>query len=287
MSSPRGDKLFKEAQKLAEKKTLGKHKHLDEAADRFQEAGNSYKVDHCWERAGMSHMEAAKILTKQKSPYDAAREAIEAAKCYSKDDKCVDNAVSSYNYAVEQYKDHEKKAFYAGQCLVDAGNLLLQADRVDEGVPLVLEAVKYFDKGTGNDPQVARCLDQVADVLVEGRKYDEAIKLYEKVIDLRLKDSLTQGSSPYAFLKLMLTYLQNGDTIGGRQKLDWFIGKYPSFKTHQFNKFLTKLMQTLDDRSINDFDDLYNQFDSTNILDNWTKNRLLDMRHLADEENIN
>lgn len=287
MSSSRGDKLYKEAKKLAEKKTLGKHKHLDEAADRFTEAGNSYKVDHCWDQAGMSHMEAANLFVKLKTPFDGARSAIEAAKCYSKDERCVDKAISAYKFAVDQYKDHDKKAFYAGQCLVDAGNLLMQADRIDEGVPLVLQAVEFFDKGTGNDPQIARCLDQVADVLVEGRKYDEAIKLYEKVINLRLKDSLTQGSSPYAFLKLMLTYLQSGDTIGGRQKVDWFIGKYPVFKSHQFNTFLSKLMQCLDDRSINEFDDVYNEFDSTNILDNWTKNRLLDMRHLADESNIN
>ena len=234
----------------------------------------------------MCHMEAANLLVRQKSPYDAARAAIEAAKCYAKDDMCVDNAVNSYKFAVDQYKEHEKKAFYAGQCLVDAGNLLMKADRVDEGVPLVLQAVEFFDKGTGNDPQVATCLDQVADVLVEGRKYEEAIKLYEKVINIRLKDSLTQGSSPYTFLKLMLTYLQNGDTIGGRQKIDWFIGKYPVFKNHQFNKFLNTLMKSLEDRSIEEFDDAYNKFDSTNILDNWTKNRLLDMRHLADESNI-
>ncbi|KAK8898739.1 hypothetical protein M9Y10_001031 [Tritrichomonas musculus] len=284
--SQRGDKLFAEAKKLAEKKTFGKHKHLDEAADRYTEAGNSYKVDHCWERAGMCHMEAANILVKQKNPFDGAREAIEAGKCYSKDDKCVDQAVNSYKFAFDQYKEHDKKAFYAGQCLVDAGNLLMNSDRIDEGVPLVLEATKYFDKGTGNDPQVARCLEQVADVLVEGRKYDEAIKLYEKVITLRLKDSLTQGSSPYTFLKLMLTYLQNGDTIGGRKKVEVFLGQYPPFRNHQFNTFLGKLMTCLENRSINDFDDLYTQFDSTNILDNWTKNRLLDMRHLADEGNI-
>lgn len=284
--SERANKLAQQALKLAHKKNImGKHKHLDEAADLYTQAGNAYKIDHNWKEAGNCHMESAKILSDLNEKTEASSQAVEAAKCYSRLRECVDNAVTSYKFAADIYKEKQRKMFDAGQCLVEAANLLINSDLVQESMPLVQQAIQYFKQGTGNEPQIARCLERCADVLVEDREYKQAIEMYEQVITIRLKDQLTQSCASSVFFKLMLTYLQNGDTVGARQKIEEFMKRQPTFKNHQFYKFLNKIIEAFEERSIPQFDDCYEEFFRTNDPDPWIKNRFLDMRHFADDTN--
>ena len=200
--SSRGDQLSQEAETLLKKKPFfGKDKHNIHVADKFKQAGNAYKTDRVWKRAGECHDHSGQIYSQNKEEKSGIDEYIEAAKCYEKDPECYKQAVSSYKNAASLLSKNEARAFEAGNCLADAGQVLLKANKIDDGLNLLEDAAKTLKNAKESNANVAKIYEQIADMLSDKGQYMKAVDFYQNVIQIRLGNSLTQGSAGIVFFK--------------------------------------------------------------------------------------
>lgn len=279
----RSDQLKQEGEALLQKKSFfGKNKNQAQAADKFKQAGNSYKIDRNWVQAGECHMKAAKIFLQLKETPTAIDEAIEAGKCLEKDPNAVDQTVEAYKFAAAQLKENPRKQFDAGECLMSAGNVLLEANRVDEGMALLTQATDIFKDSSDSSASVAKNYERLGDLLTEKKQYQQAVSFYQQVVDIRLANAVTQGSAPAVFFKAILAYLQINDIIGARKMLDEFIRKNPVFRNDFHKQFLDKLLASLDSHDGNQFNEAVSTFQRQKSVDKWTKDRIDGLRKFVD-----
>ncbi|OHT12470.1 vesicular-fusion protein SEC17 [Tritrichomonas foetus] len=284
MSSKRGDQLFEDAKKISHQKTLlGKKKNPAKAADKYDQAGNAYKIDRIWKKAGECHMNAAKLYIETKDNAAAVSQFKEAAKCYAKDPDAIELATEAYKSAGNLYLDMGRKPYDAGRCFLDAANMHLEIDRNEDGINLLRLAIDAFGKDEISKSLLAKSYDLLGDTLAEEKQYREAVDCYEKHMKIKIETQLTQRSAYYSFFKMVLTYLQLDDTIGANKKLESFIKLHPAFRNEDEYPFLQKLIKILDQKDIDKFDDEIEEYWKRNPSDPFIQNRFLDMRHLADD----
>lgn len=280
----RSDQLKAEGEALLQKKSFfGKNKNILQAADKFKQAGNSYKIDRNWAQAGECHMKSAQLLLQHKETPAAIDEAIEAGRCFEKDPTLVDKTVEAYKFASTQLKENPRKQYDAGECLISAGNALLTTNRVDEGMELLEQAIAIFQDTSDSSASVAKNFERLGDLLTEKKQYNKAVEFYQKVVDIRLSNQVTQGSAPGVFFKAMLAYLQLNDIIGARKMLDEFIRKNPVFRNDFHNKFLQDLLNNLDAHDAKGFNDTVSTFQRQKSVDKWTKDRIEGLRQFVGE----
>ncbi|OHT04843.1 alpha-soluble NSF attachment protein [Tritrichomonas foetus] len=277
--STRGDQLAADAEKLALKKPLfGKTKAQQQASDKYVQAGNAYKIDHCWKRAGECHMKATEILIHIKENNTASEQAIEAAKCFAKDPEAVNETVDAYQQASKLLLENERKTFDAGQALVEAGNVLISADRADEGIAILEKAVGIFKKTSDSSANIAKNYEKLGDILTEKKQYLKAVEFYQNVVDIRLGNAITQGAATMVFFKAVLAYLQLNDIVGARKMLDEHLQKNPVYRNDFHYKFLVNVIQKMDDHDQEGFDEVTSTFGRQCTVDAWTRARLDGMR---------
>lgn len=284
----RSDQLKAEGEALLQKKSFfGKNKNIMQAADKFKQAGNSYKIDRNWAQAGECHMKSAQLLLQHKETPAAIDEAIEAGRCFEKDPTLADKTVEAYKFASTQLKENPRKQYDAGECLISAGNALLTTNRVDEGMELLEQAIAIFQDTSDSSASVAKNFERLGDLLTEKKQYNKAVEFYQKVVDIRLSNQVTQGSAPGVFFKAMLAYLQLNDIIGARKMLDEFIRKNPVFRNDFHNKFLQDLLNNLDAHDAKGFNDTVSTFQRQKSVDKWTKDRIEGLRQFVGEAGEN
>lgn len=281
----RSNQLKQEGEALLQKKSFfGKNKNLMQAADKFKQAGNSFKIDRNWAQAGECHMKAAKLFLQLKETPTCIDEALEAGKCLEKDPNSVDQTVEAYKFAATQLKENPRKQFDAGECLISAADALLNANRVDEGMTLLTQATDIFKDSSDSSASVAKNYERLGDLLTEKKQYNKAVEFYQQVVDIRLSNSVTQGSAGPVFFKAILSYLQLNDIIGARKMLDEFVKKNPVYRNDFHKNFLDKLLNNLDARDGNGFNDTVATFERQKSVDKWTKDRIEGLRKFVDTE---
>ena len=281
--SSHSEQIEQEAKKIASKKSFhGKIKKPGKAADKFKQAGNSYKVDRNFKKAGECHMTSYNLYLQSKEKACAADEALEAAKCFRIDNTLTDEAVNAYKEAASVYLTMNNRGQNAGQCYEDAADLLIERSLRDEALEMYQISLDTFIKAETNEVHISRLLDRYGDQLTEAGKYREAVDAYDKAITMKLKDRLTQGTAVLIFFKKVLAYLQLDDTIGASKMIKEFLVTCPTYKLNDDYQFLLKLIDAIEQKDINQYDDLIKEYRRTNIVDDWTSNRFLDMRQYAD-----
>lgn len=281
----RSDKLQQEAEQLAQKKSIfGKSKNLQAAADRYGQAGNSYKIDREFVKAGECHMKAAELYAQVKEESTAADQAIEAGKCFEKESSALDQAINAYKFAANIFKDNPRKQYDLGQLYTNSASLLLQADRTEEGLELLNKGLGILKNSSGGSASsdIAKNLETWADALSDKGQYQKAIDFYQEVINIRLSNQMTQGSSGRLFFKAVLTYLQLNDMIGANKMIDAFLQKNPVFRNDFYYKFLAQVIPALDQNDLNAFDNCVGAFQRQSSVDPWTKRRLEKLRSFLD-----
>ncbi|KAH0791752.1 vesicular-fusion protein SEC17 [Histomonas meleagridis] len=279
----RGEELFKAAKHLQEKKSLfGKTKNLQEASDRYTQSANAFKNERNFKRAGEAHLISAKVHQELKEFSASASSAMEAAKCFTKSPDTYDQAVEAYKLAISVYQEKKNDTMVA-DIKSEMASLLFKQQKVDEAINLWNEAINIY-KETYNEPKAARHLEEIADIISDTGRYSEAADLYIEASKLRFKEALTQTSAGPLFAKAILCILDTGDTIGARVKLEDYLQENPAFRMHHMYKFVDELIDKIEGQNIEEFDDFIEKYKQCTIVDNWTNNRILDMRRYADSE---
>ena len=110
---------------------------LDDAAELFQKAGNSFKMAKCWSKAGKAFCSSADIQLKQNAKHEAANMFNEAANAFRK--SSPDDALNCLLKSCDIYIDMGRLVMAAKQFQIVAE--LYETDVVD-----VTNAILYYEK---------------------------------------------------------------------------------------------------------------------------------------------
>lgn len=284
MSSSRGEALFREAEKLKNKKSIFKKRQSrEETADKYRQSANAFKCERNFPRAGEVHMIAAEVYLELGENRTAASEAVEAGACFAKQESTYEEAVRAYKFAGEVQIEKLNKAEMAADGMCLSADLMFKLEKNDEAILMLKKAIEIYKKNN-NEPKAARHLDEIGSILADKLRYLEAAEIFTQAAELRFKNSLTQTSAGPIFGKAILCVLDSGDIIGARAKLMKYVNDVnPAFRLHFDCKFLIELMDKIEARDIAEFDEFIEHHKQCAVVDQWTNNRLLDLRRYADE----
>jgi len=257
MSNP--DVIFKDAEKKMNSFSLfGGSSKYEAAADMFNKAGNLYKNDKNWEKAGDAYAMAAENFGRVGSQYDSATNSINAAQCYKKID--LTKAIVQYEAGIRVYIAQGKFSMVAK---------LYQEIAEMYGDDNKESAKEFYQKASDayeNDNQTSRantCLLKFAEIASQLESYEEAIEAFKKVSTRALENNLLKYSAKDYLLKCGICYLANSDSIGAQQAFAEFCEMDPSFETSREGKFLNQLITSSTEFNV----DAYVDIDADNDVD--------------------
>jgi len=283
MSDP--EKLREEANKLANSgggffsKLFGGNK-LDEACEKYTQAGSRFKIDQKWSSAGECYETAANIqLNKLENKHESAQNFVEAGNCFRKSDP--KRASDCLKAAIEVYIDLGRANLVAKQHVTMAEIWEVEPEQLVESIEHYRKASAIF-RGEEQQSQANKCDLKAAQMLATNKSYQEAVQLFEQVAQNACESSLLKYSAKEYFFKAALCHFCI-DTNQASIAVERYESNFPSFTDTRECQLLKSLIKAAEECKIDDYTDAVKKYDSMSRLDQWytaillaIKNRLAD-----------
>lgn len=253
---------------------------LDDAAELFQKAGNSYKMAKNWTMAGRAFCQAAEIHLKQNTKHEAANMYNEAANSYKKIDP--QEALTCLIKSTDIYIDMGRLVMAAKQYQTIAE--LYETDVVD-----LPNAMIYYEKSADlfkteeNNAAANKCLLKVAQFAAQTEKYARAIEIYEQIGSASIENNLLKYGARDHFFRAGLCHLCI-DCLNCQQAIAKYEGILASFTDSRESNFLKQLVSAVEENSLDNFTNVVKEYDSISRLDNWCTTLLLRVKKSISEE---
>lgn len=253
---------------------------LDDAAELYQKAGNSFKMAKNWMAAGKAFVSAAEIQLKQNTKHEAANMFNEAANAFKK--ATPDEAVTCLLKSCEIYIDMGRIVMAAKQYQTIAE--LYESDVVD-----VQNAVVYYEKSADlfkmeeNNAAANKCLLKVAQFAAQLEKYSRAIEIYEQIGTGAIENPLLKYGARDHFFRAGLCHLCV-DYLNCQQALARYESILAAFNDSRESNFLKQLIAAVDENNIDNFTNAVKEYDNMSRLDNWCTTLLLRVKKGINEE---
>jgi tetratricopeptide (TPR) repeat protein len=179
--------------------------------------------------------------------------------------------------------------FKAKEKRVEAADLLAELARVlAEGARLdeavaALQQASDLYKEANAHSKAATVLESVADLLAERGEGVGAARFYREVAQMRLANQLTQTSSGAVFFKAAILQLQANDVVGAKGDIQAYLQANPTFRNNQLCKFLELIIAKIEEHDAAGFDAAVDEFKRYNSVQKWLAERLAEIRAFADE----
>lgn len=277
----RGDQLFEEVQKLEKKKPLfGKKAHQEKLCDKMVQCANAFRAERDFPKAGELYAKAAKLYEALEDIPSACKAAADAVKMYAKDSQYHTEAIDAIHHGVDLFKSRDRHQD-AANLLAEFVKILLEQGEKDEAFDIVNEAVDLY-KQARCDARAGSFLEESADLFLEAGGHAQASDFYLQAAEMRLENSITQGSSGIIFQKCMLAYLQGNDMVGAQRRLDEYLDKNPAWRNDMACKFVVDLIKAISARDIEAYDAALEKYKPLTMMNKWLTDRVYDLRGLAD-----
>jgi alpha-soluble NSF attachment protein len=253
---------------------------LDEAAELFQKAGNSFKMAKSWSLAGKAFCQAAEIQLKQNTKHEAANLYNEAANSYKK--TSPHEALECLNKSCEIYIDMGRLVMAAKQFQVIAE--LFENDIVD-----IPNACVYYDKAADlfkteeNNASANKCLLKVAQFAAQLEKYARAIEIYEQIGTSSIDNPLLKYGARDHFFRAGMCHLCI-DHLNCQQAIVRYESILASFNDSRESNFLKQLIGAVEENNLDGFTNAVKEYDNLSRLDNWCTTLLLRVKKTLNEE---
>lgn len=253
---------------------------LDDAAELFQKAGNSYKICKNWTEAGKAFCKAAEIQLKQNTKHEAATMYNEAANSYKKADP--QEALSCLLKSCEIYIDMGRLVMAAKQYQTIAE--LFESEVVD-----IPNAIVYYEKSADlfkteeNNAAANKCLLKVAQFSAQIENYARAIEIYEQIGTQSIENPLLKYGARDHFFRAGLCHLCI-DNLNCQQAVARYESILASFADSRESEFLKALVSAVDENSVDNFTNSVKDYDNISRLDNWCTTLLLRVKKNLNEE---
>jgi alpha-soluble NSF attachment protein len=253
---------------------------LDDAAELFQKAGNSFKMAKNWTAAGRAFCQAAEIQLKQNTKHEAANMYNEAANAFKK--ASPEDALNCLNKSCEIYIDMGRLVMAAKQYQIIAE--LFETDVVD-----IPNAITYYEKAADlfkteeNNASANKCLLKVAQFSAQLDKYARAIEIYEQIGTSSIESPLLKYGARDHFFRAALCHLCI-DHLNCQQAIARYESILASFVDSRESNFLKQLISAVEENNLDNFTNAVKEYDSLSRLDNWCTTLLLRVKKSISEE---
>lgn len=283
----KGNELMAEAEKkLKSSQTFlgslfGGANKVEEAAELYKSAANSYKMAKKWAPAGKAFCEAAIIhLNHCQSKHEAASHFVDAGNCFKKADP--EEAVNCLTKAIEIYTDMGRFTIAAKHHQAIAEIYESEMIDLEKAMQHYKQAADYF-KGEESSSSANKCLLKVAQYAAQMEKYEQAIEIYEEVGTSCMDSNLLKYSAKDYFFKAALCHLCV-DLLNGQQAIQKYREMHPALADSRESKLLVNLMIHMEENDVDGFTEVVKEFDSISRIDQWTTTMLLRVKKTIEGE---
>jgi len=248
---------------------------FEEAGDLYQQAANSFKLEKLFREAGDAFSKEAECREKCKETNDAANAWWNAAKAYKRG--FPDLAIQALSQTVVH--------------LTQAGRFRQAADREKEIAQIYLQdqndlrrACESFERAgewyAQEDAAATAnaCFKDAADLHADLEEYQIAVARYDQVASHSLNSALTKYSVKDYWLKALLCVLASTDYVSARRNLQRYGQQDNTFPSTREAKFVTALLDALDEGNEEAFTNVVFEYDQVTKLDNWKTAILLKIK---------
>ncbi|KAH9081894.1 vesicular-fusion protein SEC17 [Lactarius deliciosus] len=248
---------------------------FEEAGDLYQQAANAFKLEKLFREAGDAFAKEAECREKCKETNDAANAWWNAAKAYKRG--YPDLAIQALSQTITH--------------LTQAGRFRQAADREKEIAQIYLQEQQDLRRACESFRRAGdwyaqedatatanACFKDAADLHAELEEYPAAISLYDQVASFSLGSALTKYSVKDYWLKALLCGLASLDYVSARRNLTRYGQMDATFPSTREAKFISVLLDALDQGDEEAFSTAVVEFDQVTKLDNWKTAILLKIK---------
>jgi alpha-soluble NSF attachment protein len=256
---------------------------FEDAVELYTKAGNSFKIEKKWDRAGEAFSKAAECHLKLQSKHEAAQSYLNAAMCYKKTN--VTTAVMCMKQGIEFYTE-EGRFSIAAKHQKELAELYEDQSDLESAISAYQTAADYYE-GEGSTSAASSCLLKVALFSAQLERFDKAIELYEQIATQSIDNNLLKWSVKDYFLRAGLCHLAKGDVVAGERAVERYMDMDATFSSQRECKFLQELVNACKNYDVEAFTNGVVEFDSISKLDSWKTSILLKIKNsIKDEDTL-
>lgn len=260
-----------------------KNQKYEEAADIYERAASQYKMEKKFKEAGMAHKKQAECFKKINSDYDTCNALKNAVNYFKKDSMSINDVHSCLEECAATYISCGKFG--------DAAKCYKEFAEFSEKNNDYITAVEYYEKAIDNfekdDKQNQSTINECKKQMALYIPYDRAAILYEELAKISVDVRILSFNVANYLLRAGLCRICMGDMIGAEKAIDGYINIDATFdETKKDCKFLKDIMNSVNNRDMDDFKSVISKYDSTNRFDNWMIQALTKIKEMiTDTEN--
>jgi len=180
---------------------FGGSSKIEEAAELYVKAGNSFKMAKKWAAAGDAFCKAAGIQIKLESRHEAATQFVEAGNCFRKADP--NEAVNCLHKAIEIYTDMGRFTIAAKHHVTIAEIYETETLDLQKAMANYEQAADYY-KGEESSSSANKYMLKVAQYSAQLEQYEKAISIYEQVAMSSMDNALLRYGAKDHFFRAAL-----------------------------------------------------------------------------------
>jgi len=269
--------LMLQAEKKAKSSTgflgsmFGGNSKLEEAAELYVRAANTFKMAKKWSAAGGAFTESANLQLRLACKHEAATNYVDAGNCYKKADP--NEAVSCLTKAIEIYTDMGRFTLAAKHHITIAEIYESEVVDIDKAISNYEQAADYY-KGEESNSAANKCMLKVAQYAAHMEKYDKAIEIYEQVATSAMDNQLLRYSAKDHFFRAALCHMCR-DIQDAAISIQKYEEMFPAFSDARECKLVKTLIGCVEDSNVDGFTDAVREYDTISRLDQWYTTILL------------
>lgn len=281
-----GDDLVHQAEQALKKWSFfGGSDKYEDAAEKFQRAGNAYKAGKAWGQAASAFKKAAENFQKAKGDTEVTTCLVEAARAYV---KAGDSKTATEVLETE-----------ALPRMVDAGRLT-QAAKLHEEVAKMFddegqfaEAIEHYEKAAdlfssdNSNSAAGKCKSRVAHLAaqLDPPDFEKAAEVFEAVGAESLSSNLLKFGAKGYFQQAVMCLLARGDIVTAEAALNKFKDMDYTFGGSRECKLMEDVCAAFKDGSTDAFTDAVYNYDQISKLDPWKTSVLLKIKSAIQKAN--
>jgi alpha-soluble NSF attachment protein len=279
------DELFSKAEKKAKSAQAsgirslfglgGNAAKLEEAAELFVKAGNTFKLAKVWQKAGDAYMRAAENYAQLPDlSFEAASKFADAARCFKNVNS--EDAIVAMQKAMEMYTKEARFQQGAKTCR-EIAELYENMGETVKAAEAYEQAADLYD-GEDAKSHANQCRAKVAEFAALAGDFNRAIDLFEKVASVSLENKLLRYGAKEFLLRAGLCRVCLGDEVGASRALEKYKSLDSSFNDSREAKLLEKVILAVQENDEEAFTDAVAEYDSLSKLDPWKTSILLKIK---------
>lgn len=244
MSNKRAEALVAEGEKCLKKFFGSKKDKAYDAAEKFAQAANLYKIDRNFAKSGDCYFAAASCLKDAGDLNSASSHAQNAVFMYFKAPDGVEQATKALNMSNDILCELNQPAKSA-QLIMKQADLLEKEGAADLAYQALDRALKVIEGAQQVDTLEAQIYEHQAYLLCDKEKYKDAADKFMQVAMIRNRVALTQTSAQNTFIIAELARLAAGDIQGALNEYPKICNECPSITVNFEGRFLNEIIDAV------------------------------------------